>query len=917
MAANRKISIQRPLTRGMSDGYSESYVARNEHSNIPVTAGISYTSNNSSARHQNRSYHKAFQDKEEQNHLSHDALPLSNVKNNRRSEDFSRHLQNLLATINNSSLRSFAHAESSSLSDHTSVSSYDQSCPPDLEPAENEERVYDSINDDEEEYYDDSEFSDTESVSEPEDRLTHSYSSSSYSDYMDNSATRANVPMTRYGSDDQESCFQIGYNAQDTSPTSYSSSNVGMPAGQSERIYQNIPQIEEPVYDDIFDCRITAPEINELISTEIEYVRSLQLLISHIQPRLEEIPEVDVRSLLCNADELLSVHASFINELKDTENDHQNQICRIGSLFQEYSRDMENAYAVYCNGYSRSASLLQSYQETHINKKIQEVLQIVQHLDSCKQYKDLSFYLIQPVQRITRYPLLLLNIQKNVPQNRQSQEILQSALDTMNEVIANINENKRRKEIATKYLQSDQRTLTEKLLQLNTHTIKKKTNRLSTFIKQQIPMSPKKEDKEFDSLAEKFHRLACFVSNLEENLTVYVKNVEAFLNIQPQTYQLELLQGTMHPYQAFSQELCYRIYPAFKKRVQLLVLQPISNLSECLKGPKNLIKKRADKLLDYENLEEKYSETGKMTYEEEDIVNNYKSIHSMLMSELPRCISLSWQWLQNILLTFMALQKDLSEQGQHVAGTQASQMQCCMAAEANFKRWVDDGICQMVSQLSEFIKKFEEESLPPIVQEHTPAIERQIQQLLQRYRAEKLYQVVSSFAGSKEMELSLSRGDVVAVIQLADTKGNKNRWLVDTGASRGYVPSSKLQPFHVEQSPSHLRVSPESSNTVEMRRHSLSTQVCPYPTSQGYLDTTKTFQIVAGYPFMARSNYEVSVMAGEPVTVLEPHDKEGRPEWSLVEASGQRGYVPTSYLIRVPVQANNRRPSLGNYQQIS
>lgn len=40
-------------------------------------------------------------------------------------------------------------------------------------------------------------------------------------------------------------------------------------------------------------------------------------------------------------------------------------------------------------------------------------------------------------------------------------------------------------------------------------------------------------------------------------------------------------------------------------------------------------------------------------------------------------------------------------------------MQCSMAAEANFKRWVDDGICQMVSQLGEFIKKFEEESLPP------------------------------------------------------------------------------------------------------------------------------------------------------------------------------------------------------------
>ncbi|XP_018408544.1 PREDICTED: rho guanine nucleotide exchange factor 37 [Nanorana parkeri] len=734
--------------------------------------------------------------------------------------------------------------------------------------------------------------------------MTYSYSSSNYSDHMDSSATKGNVPLTHYGSGDGEPCSQTGYH--DTLPTYGSSSNVGTEADESNRIYVNIPQIEEPVYNEV-DSRTLAPEINELINTEIEYVCSLQLLISHIEPRLKEIPEVDVGSLLCNADELLAVHDSFLSELKDTKNDDQNQLSRIGNLFHEYSADMENAYAVYCNGYTRSSTLLQSYQETPIYEKIQEVLQIVQYMDSSKQYKDLSFYLIQPVQRITRYPLFLRSILKNVPQNRHSQELLQRALDTMNEVNININENKRRKEIATKYLQQDKSTWKKKISNLNTHTISKKTNRLSTLLRKQTGMSPKKEDKEFDSFTEKFHRLANFVSQLEENVILYVRNIEAFLNIQPQTYQLELLQGTVHPFQAFSQELCNSIYSVFKRRVQLLVLQPVSNLLECLKGPKNLIKKRADKLLDYENLE-KYSETGKITWEEEDIVNNYKCIHSMLISELPQCIALSYQWLQKILLTFMALQKDLFEQGRHAAETHASEMQCCMAAEENFKRWVNDSICQMVSQLSEFIKIFEEESLPPIVQEHTPATQRHIQQLLQRYKADKLFQVVSSFASYREMELSLSRGDVVAVIQLADTKGNKNRWLVDTGASRGYVPSSKLQPYQVEQSPYQLCVSSESSKTSEMRRHSVTAQPSPYPYVP--VDIPEVFQlpfqIVAGYPFTARSNYEVSIMAGDPVKVLEPHDKEGRPEWSLVEVSGQRGYVPSNYLIRVAVQANRR-----------
>lgn len=62
------------------------------------------------------------------------------------------------------------------------------------------------------------------------------------------------------------------------------------------------------------------------------------------------------------------------------------------------------------------------------------------------------------------------------------------------------------------------------------------------------------------------------------------------------------------------------------------------------------------------------------------------------------------------------------------------------------------------------------------------------------------------------------------------------------------------------------------------------------------------FQVFAAYDFTARGNHEVSVRTGEPVRVLEPHDKRGNPEWSLVEArGGQRGYVPSNYLAIMPV----------------
>ncbi|KAM4037039.1 rho guanine nucleotide exchange factor 37 [Anomaloglossus baeobatrachus] len=684
-------------------------------------------------------------------------------------------------------------------------------------------------------------------------------------------------------------------------------------------IYQNIPYDEEHIYDEVEGLRrIDQPAVEELISTELSYVTDLRLLTSEIKPKLEKIPGIDVKSLFSNLDEIHLVHESFLRELKDTENDQSNQLIRIGSLFQEFSKDMETVYSVYCYTYSRSTSLLQHYQEIHVTELIREALSSILS-QSSSQYADLSFYLVKPVQRITKYPLLLENIMRKEAQDKDSQASMQRAHNTMKEVNVNINENKRRKEVAKKYLQFDQRTIKEKFSTLNTHTISKKSQRMSLFLKQETGIVPKRKDKEFDKLAERFHTLAAAVSRMEETLILYVRNVEAYFVIQPQTYPMEYLQGSIHPMNGYTLELCNSIFPVFKSRLQIMVLQPLSNLSEYLKGPRNLIRKRMDKLLDYENLEERHSETGKMTWEEEDIVNNYKTIHSMLLSELPRCIQLSYQLLHNIFLSFIAVQKDLSVQGCFAAEEHSSQMQCSTAPEPQFSKWVEDCILYSISQLSEFTKKFDEQLPVPIPQEQIPTIERQIQQLLKSYSPNKLFQVMRDVKGSREMELTLSRGDVVAVIQFADASGSKYRWLVDTGGSRGYVACDKLQPYQEANSPTRSQSSRCMQNSLqvvrnsETRRHSIGSPVCPYPTSSPAQDINTDFQIVAGYTFTARHQYEVSITEGEPVTVLQPHDKDGNPEWSLVEVKGRRGYVPSNHLLRIAAQGMLRRTSLGNY----
>lgn len=54
--------------------------------------------------------------------------------------------------------------------------------------------------------------------------------------------------------------------------------------------------------------------------------------------------------------------------------------------------------------------------------------------------------------------------------------------------------------------------------------------------------------------------------------------------------------------------------------MRTLILRPLRVLHDLLKGPRNLIKKRLDKLLDYELISEKSS----LSYEEQAVANTYR-----------------------------------------------------------------------------------------------------------------------------------------------------------------------------------------------------------------------------------------------------------------------------------------------------
>lgn len=65
----------------------------------------------------------------------------------------------------------------------------------------------------------------------------------------------------------------------------------------------------------------------------------------------------------------------------------------------------------------------------------------------------------------------------------------------------------------------------------------------------------------------------------------------------------------------------------------------------------------------------------------------------------------------------------------------------------------------------------------------TPAEERKVLSLVSKHGPDKLYQVTSNISGSRDLDLTLLRGQIVALLQSSDTKGNTSRWLVDAGGT--------------------------------------------------------------------------------------------------------------------------------------
>nr|XP_046254415.1 puratrophin-1 isoform X2 [Scatophagus argus] len=145
--------------------------------------------------------------------------------------------------------------------------------------------------------------------------------------------------------------------------------------------------------------------VEEMVTTEREYVRSLRYIIHHYFPEMDraDLPQ-DLRGkrsvVFGNLEKLLDFHSQFF--LRELEACWKHPL-RVPHCFLRHQEQF-SLYALYSKNKPKSDALLSNHGNSFFRKKQVEL----------GDKMDLSSYLLKPVQRMSKYALLLTDLMKEV-----------------------------------------------------------------------------------------------------------------------------------------------------------------------------------------------------------------------------------------------------------------------------------------------------------------------------------------------------------------------------------------------------------------------------------------------------------------------------------------------------------------------
>ncbi|XP_019482489.1 PREDICTED: intersectin-1 [Hipposideros armiger] len=187
--------------------------------------------------------------------------------------------------------------------------------------------------------------------------------------------------------------------------------------------------------------------IHELIVTEENYVNDLQLVTEIFQKPLMEselLTEKEGAMIFVNWKELIMCNIKLLKALRVRKkmSGEKMPVKMIGDILTAQLPHMQ-PYIRFCSCQLNGAALIQ--QKTDEAPDFKEFVKRLAMDPRCKGM-PLSSFILKPMQRVTRYPLIIKNILENTPENHPDHSHLKHALEKAEELCSQVNEGVREKE---------------------------------------------------------------------------------------------------------------------------------------------------------------------------------------------------------------------------------------------------------------------------------------------------------------------------------------------------------------------------------------------------------------------------------------------------------------------------------------
>ncbi|KOC69220.1 Myosin-M heavy chain [Habropoda laboriosa] len=181
--------------------------------------------------------------------------------------------------------------------------------------------------------------------------------------------------------------------------------------------------------------------ITEIVETEQKYGRDLQIILEEFhRPMLRAglLTSEQLTAIFLNVEELLEHNVVLAEKLKDAvefaqeSGDEDLLTVDVGKIFLESER-MLHAFESYCTRQGSASLLLQNLEKE--KELLRIFLKVSQMENTVLRRMNLNSFLMVPVQRVTKYPLLLARLLKATPSVRPD---IQEAKERLKQAQANI-----------------------------------------------------------------------------------------------------------------------------------------------------------------------------------------------------------------------------------------------------------------------------------------------------------------------------------------------------------------------------------------------------------------------------------------------------------------------------------------------